>query len=667
MKRKGALTALVFWIYFCLGLVTLNDYGISWDEPAHFKRGQAYLHYYLTRESSYEDVIQYDLKKARSDKNYHDRSIYKNDTFDPGYFFENDSAHPPLNGILAALTNKIFYEKLGWVGDVAGYHIFEILISSVLVAVVFCWAFEVGGIWTGVLAAIFMGAYPLFWAESHFNIKDPVETAFVFLSLYFFWRGVVKTSSKNIIFSSIFAGMALGTKFNIVFLPLMIVPWMGFLLVKNRKLFLSFMVSKRIILALCFFPLIVYFIFVISWPYIWEDIYQNTIEALIYYKSIGVENSFQIDSISGKWNPYAVRWIIYTTPPLMIFFFLIGLVGLTKEKKGVAGAHFLWLSVFLVTLVRVSIPGMTIYGGVRQIMEYIPAMALIAALGAERVRRLVGVNYFFLAAILLVLVWTNYKLHPYENIYFNDLGGGLKSAVESGFPSAANSFGTAYLEGIEWVNENLEEGANLALVQGTTENVPSYWIAPKINYSNYYWSGILKEGEYLMELTYNYEFKSYYYVWEYVEKMLDPVYQVKIREVPLLTIWKNDMDHTKEEYRRSEINYEGSVEISWVNDNTLGIAFEEPVELTRLKTIHGKGGKCKVPINVVVRTSLNGEEWLVEGDGDPRFQLPKAADDDPLSLQYYFAARKAKLVEIRSGEWSGCMNDRVVAEVVVLE
>ena len=86
-------------VFFIVSFMTLHDYGISWDEPIHFTRGQAYLNYFLNGETEYKDF------SGR-------HSIYQETSFAAKFFLKNDSGHPPINGILAASSNYIFYQKL---------------------------------------------------------------------------------------------------------------------------------------------------------------------------------------------------------------------------------------------------------------------------------------------------------------------------------------------------------------------------------------------------------------------------------------------------------------------------------------------------------------------------------------------------------------------------
>ena len=53
--------------FFLVSFITLKDYGINWDEPFHFNRGQAYLRYFLTGKTNYLDIPAYPKLKGASD------------------------------------------------------------------------------------------------------------------------------------------------------------------------------------------------------------------------------------------------------------------------------------------------------------------------------------------------------------------------------------------------------------------------------------------------------------------------------------------------------------------------------------------------------------------------------------------------------------------------
>lgn len=532
MKKFWPL--LLAGIFLLVGLLTLKDYGINWDEPAHFMRGQAYLHYFLTGKKNYDNLPKLKIHYPKNDRyvlkdkiDFEDdrqfrRSLYQSDHWNGEWFFQNDTPHPPLNDILAALSNFIFYQKLGVLPDVEAYHFFEILAAAILVFLVVWWAKETHGNWAGLVAGVSLALSPLFWAESHYNIKDPIEACFFGLTIYGFWKAVKRDSFGWMMASSIFFGLALGTKLNIIFVVLIILPW---LLFSKKKL------SRKILSSLLIYPLIAFLIFFISWPYLWPKPLQGLIEVWQYYRGIGV-------SSGGGFNFYPFEAIIFTTPLVILFLFLVGFI-FAKDN-----VSFLWQLWFLVPILRVILPGTVIYGGLRQIMEFLPAMALLTGLGAEKLRK---INFRFLIIIFFffgLLVIKLFQLHPNEGFYFNFLIGGLKGASEKNFPNWGLSLGNEYRQGIEWFNKNAPQDSNLTLARGLLSNIPRIWIRPDINFGDYYFSGQEKKGEYIMALTHQ--------GWEdwipeqatYLKK-LKPLYELKVEEVTVLAIWKNGEEMLK--------------------------------------------------------------------------------------------------------------------------
>lgn len=569
--------------YFFVGLITIYDYGINWDEPSHYIRGQAYLRFFLTGKGDYKDLPKikdhYPInvfgvipKEALNleDSPYR-RSIYQYDsekynlTFQ--YYLKHDSGHPPLNGILASFTNYLFYQRIGILGDIEGYHIFTILVSSILVSAVFLFTSRNYGIFAGFVAALTLALYPIFFAESHFNIKDPVVASFYTITIVLFYFGITKENWKLITLSAFFAGTALGTKLNIIFAAIPIAIW--FFAKYAQKIGKGqWPLKKSVTIALIFYPIFALGVVFLSWPYLWQDPVGNTNSILLFYKKIGLTDHF--DTLLFNFiNTYAIQWVIYTTPVLILFFSLFGVIysikNISSEKNKTSILILLW---FITPIIRVSLPQANIYGGIRQIMEYIPAMAILSGIGAKYIvsisdqylaQRFKLINsltfkQFHIKPILTLqalaiflfvpIIFKLISLHPNQNVYFNSLMGGLRGAYEKDFPDWGATLGSVYKQGSDWLNTNAEKNAKLVLVRGLLSNVPRITLREDIRFSDKYYSAEGKEGEYIMEI-YNYQWK--YDIPEVTRSYLEtlkPVFELKVENVPLLIIWKNDSEHT---------------------------------------------------------------------------------------------------------------------------
>ena len=144
----------------------------------------------------------------------------------------------------------------------------------------------------------------------------------------------------------------------------------------------------------------------------------------------------------------------------------------------------------------------------------------------------------------------------------------------------------------------------------------------------------MRKGEYLIELTHNYELKFYPYAWEYVETMLEPVYEVKVGGATILTIWKNDLEHTKLSYRKEEILIKrfGNV-----------IDMGEEVNLTRLRAM---SIACSQTSGGVIETSLDGVKWQRKKDLIGNEQIYGISPVDKDGFIFFFPARRARYIKI---------------------
>ena len=619
--RVGILATAVF-----LGVMflTLEDYGISWDEPIHFLRGQSYLHYFLTGKTRYDEAVE-------------PKSHYENNSLGAEFFLVREG-HPPINDVFSAVFNQVFHQKLKLLGDIEAYHLFNISAASFLVFIVVIFAYETYGLFAAVIAFLVVSLYPLFFSEAHFNVKDPAETAFFAATIWTFWKSVQKGSPKWLFLTAVFFGLALGTKFNVLFLPLIIVPYYFFIRPLKK-------ISKRYILGLTVSPLIVLAIFFLSWPLLWQETIPNLLKVISYYKQLGTGHNYEPSFLLlGGLNLFPTYWIIVTTPVAVLMLTIIGMLGtfISKRRDGVGMLWLLWL---LIPIVRVTVPGMSIYGGVRQIMEFLPAMALLAGLGASYLiqkLKLTIYKYLFILITFILLLIPIVKYHPHENVYFNFLVGGLKGAKEKNIPYWGNSYGNAYKPAIDWLNENAPINSRLALIQGTSLNIPQIMLRKDITFGNHFWSGIERKGEYLLELTHNDPVRYYPYAWDYVEKFLDPVYEVKVDGVAIAKLWKNDLEHTKPEMRRGETVYTGQLEVM-LEGGSLETLAKEILTLTRLKVEYGNFDSC-TSLKGIVEVSGDGEIWQKEPDPVPAVQTSVEESLGPNQMTYYFPGTEAVAV-----------------------
>lgn len=672
-------------LFFLYSLATISNYGINWDEPYHYRRGQAYLHYFLTGQKTYEGMPKYPPLKGTSDSgsfrnadklfkevqdnpalsnpNYR-RSYYQDDAWNGEFFIDEEVAfgHPALNGILAALSNKIFYQKLGILGDLESYRLFIILTvfaASVFISV-FMW--KKYGLVESIVSTLALTTYPLLLGEQHFNIKDPVEMAFYTLTILSFYQAITKENGKWLLISILFFALALSVKFNIVFSLIPMSLWLVFHLHKNKPQ--PNFIRKALPIAF-FAPFIVLGLFIAFFPSIWKNPISGIFEVVRFYLTVGYEQS-QPPSyyLLGFFNYYPSLWIAITTPPLVLslfftFFFFF--------KKALAKDSFVLLILlwFLTALLRISLFKALSYNGVRLIMEYIPAMAMMAGIGAgylisniknkilkihvkKKKSLLFDLSFCFLIfAFLFLPIW---QLHPNENVYFNFLIGGLKGAKEKNIPAWGNSYGNAYFPALLWINQNAEENAKVSLPVGNIGNIPRFKLRGDIALSPNYWSGLKHDGEYLIELTYDYP-QMEWFALKYLNTAMEPVYEVKVDGVAIAKVWKNE-----EKYKKAEFKKEAVINLPVkVTGNTLSISLPKTLKVMQV-FLSQPTENCAPIITGYVRSSVDGKSWVREAEDIARDQLNRS---QPLGLtstfNFYFVAREAKEIVFEVQNSDACL------------
>lgn len=648
VAQRNVLVAVFISVsFFLIGLFTLSNYGISWDEPIHFHRGQAYLHYFLTGETEFKTVSG-------------NQSYFQSNSLPASYFLLKDSGHPPLNGILASLTNYIFYQQLGIMGDIESHHLFNILTASILVFIVVLFASESYGIFAGIIAGLSLSLYPLFFGESRFNIKDPAEAAFFGLTIYASWKAINTWNWKWVILGALGFGLGLGTKFNILFLPAIIIPWAAYkiLFLDNKKT----KFSKSFIISVLIAPLIIAIIFFGTWPFLWSNPWNNLMEIFGYYKQIGSGFNHQTSAYYLPFgiNSYPLIWILYTTPPFILFLSAIGsIVALINFKKK-DGAAILWLLWLAVPTLRVILPGTSVYGGVRQIMEFIPALALISGLGALQIKNLVIKKLPVLKpSLVIALILVGFfqiglvliKIHPNENVYFNSLIGGLSGAKKADIPSYGNSFGNAYYQAIKWFNNNAAPGASVGLIQGTGLNIPKIMLRGDLFFNNQSWSGMNRTGEYMLELTHQNPGHAYPYAWDYIERVLEPVYEVKVDNVAIAKLWHNDLAHSKKQFQIPEKNLNFTVKTD-VQAKSLILKLDRQSILTRI-TLSYQTENCTKPKGSVA-LSTNGFDYKNEPDPYP-YEFVTEPEKKPNTIYQYFAVPQTQYIRFTDESTDSCL------------
>ena len=695
--KRLAFVLLAPAMFLIVSILTLSDYGINWDSPKHFIRGQAYLHFVLTGNKNFldyptlpnpkgaPDTVDFNVEGATNSSIIKQRTVdhfsgrrsyFQSDFYTFDYFMTRHvHTHPEVNDFMTAFSNFIFYQKLGLFGDIEAYHLFVVLVTLALISAISLWVYHSWGILASVVSTFSLAAYPLVFAESHFNIKDPVLMAFFGLAILSFSVGFSNRKPLFIIISALSAGLALGTKFNVIFLPLILGPWFLFnviLRIKNRKVkklkWISLLGGSKMLVCILLYPFIALSVLFVLSPYLWVDPVGHFFEIVNYYKGIGVGTpEEQSPYLVSGWNIYPLVWILITTPLPILLLSLLGLFQALflslKKRSDIAFLILLW---FVVPIIRVMWPGTNIYGGVRQIMEFVPAMAILAGVGVFFLHKILP-SKLVVVSISLSLIFVGLELvriHPFENVYFNQLIGGLSGARDRRIPSWGNSYGNVYLQGINWLNKNAEINARLTLPVNYISSIPRLKLRNDIALDSHYFSGQAREGEYAMEMYYDWPLRTKY-KYAYYETFLYPVHEVVVDGVPLLKVWKNDLLHTKSGFEKEIVIDPLSIEIE---QQKLKINFASQVFLTRLAVDYSVDN-CQNQIeNGFIAVSEDGINFIRESNPLYDLESPEISpgmDED--TFVYMFPARSALSIIFNPQQPNPCVFKDIKVTVWGLE
>lgn len=546
---------------FLISVRLIPEYGVNWDSYQHLARGQIYLRYILTGKTDSTQVhpvcyISPDTSLSAHTEGracplpYENRvSIFDKSPLDKKWADQLTIGHPPLMDIVMAISNKFFFVESGLLDDISAYHIVPVFFTFILACVVALWAYEIGGIVPAIISTITLITYPLLFAEQHFNIKDPTVTSLLTLTTYFVYKAIKTEKKRYLLLSAIPFGMTLGTKFNILFLPVSLLPWLIVELTTSHRSILK--KWKSWIVTTVMVGFIAFSLFYLSFPSIWGRPVQGFLSVVHYYQEIS-----QVGGIPCSYPPFSGQWYLCSSKqPFLLFITTIplftlglGLVGSVLVLRKLAfrdGVYLLWFFLFVSPLVRATLPLMSLYGAsLRQIMEFYPFFALLAGVGGAFVTaRLSNPVYKFFLCVFVISFLLSIKsiivLHPYENIYYNELIGGLSGAKSMGFPLVGNTYGSAYKDLLTWLNTHAPKHASFATLVSIGSSFPILYVRPDIQYLADGNDLNKQNGEYLLELTYPGMTIDHLYRYRYAKAFLQPVYELKRDGVILGAVWRN--------------------------------------------------------------------------------------------------------------------------------
>jgi len=352
--NKYLIPTILACAFTIVGLVTLKDYGINWDAPVHMMRGAAFAQVYLTGKKSFElpqrlspmiihpgeiasryyyipeerwkpigalpERPLYRSEFERQQEEVGRRfSFYESEMWNGEYFITFDEPHLPMIDILSAFSNRLFYQRLGILGDIESYQLVYVLIAALGIFLVTLFAWEITHSWVAALVSgLSLGLFPIYFAESHINMKDPAQAVFFLGAVFAFYHWVKENKLKWFLLFTLFVAFSLATKWNIMFLPFILIPWL--FTIRKTEQFKRWFWPRRLIgmgIVLVIFSML---FMVAVWPTAWGNPIGKLVETVLYYAGIGIGiNKLQPEGfIFAGFNFYPLISTIAQTPEIIL-------------------------------------------------------------------------------------------------------------------------------------------------------------------------------------------------------------------------------------------------------------------------------------------------------------------------------------------------------------
>ena len=435
-RRQLVIAVLIFLAVTTAVAVTARDSGLTWDEGIYFGSGVRYLEWF----------------QNLSGDSFGEQAIGQT-------WFQPD--HPPLAKVWIAFSFALFQDAFG---PIAGVRVGAGILFGLAAAAIFLYLSGRGRAREGIIAALIFVLMPRVFAHGHFANIEMLTLLLWMLTIVAFEKGIERKGWS--VACGVLFGLALLTKINGAFLPIVLVPW-G-ILFHGRK------AIRNIIFMAVLGPVIFFGL----WPVMWHHPILATKGYLANKLTRTVVETYYLGTTYAGTHPpfhYPLVMLLATTPLPILVATAWGVWRAVQRlrAKGRAAAHealLLWCFAFPILLL--SVPGVPKYDGIRLMLPAYPFLAVLAASGVVAVwesmrshfqqkprRAAVGFAIIACAWLLAPVL----MFHPFQLCYYGELVGGPWGAHKLGFETTY-WHETFEREALEYLNRNVPLHGSVALV-----------------------------------------------------------------------------------------------------------------------------------------------------------------------------------------------------------
>lgn len=425
-----------------LQLKTMDAYGATWDEPLNRNWAKQFLLYWQTHNDQYLTDM-------------------------PG----KGMYYGPMFSVLTYGVAQFSSHTLG-VPFTPANHLMDIIVSSFGAGIFFLFARSTLGKRTAWLATLFLAGYPQLIAHAQYNPKDIpvlVLSLFVFAALH---RTLRTHSRAWAALTGLLFGMTLAAKLSAVaLLPVLaVIVLVSFIRsVRAAPRRWIHVLGRDSVMAVLFLLAMVAGIYV-AWPTLWiKPLLLIDALRVFLFESFwpGTVLYFGAEYAGGAlpWH-YIPMMFFIATPLLTLACFAAG--SAVAMRRAIRSEHWhiylIVLAWFFVPLLLTLKPGLVRYDGIRQLLFCVPALALLAGIGFDRLVTFASskVSWKPLPVLLAVLVfgWIAAEIvqvFPFEGSYVNE---SVRAAIPHNIDDTfeIESWGSSYRQAHDWIAAHVQPG-----------------------------------------------------------------------------------------------------------------------------------------------------------------------------------------------------------------
>lgn len=345
-----------------------------------------------------------------------------------------------------------------------------------------------GSFWVPALTVVSIMLMPRLFGQAFGNLKDiPFATGYlagIYMIILF-----VKELPKPKWGTTVLLGFAIAFTCSVRIGGLILFAYLGLAIVSylfSKPFLLKHIVSTKLYFVRLLGQGVVilgigYFAGLLFWPFALQDVFQNPIESLrvMEHYKVSIRQIFEGNFLWSTQLPwyYLPKWLFISTPEFLFFGFASFTVFLFMNYKNNTKLFFVLFLLFalLFPIVYVIVIKSNLYSGVRQLLFVLPVFAIFSSIGIVQMLQTkiywllkIAGALFFLGLMFLPLKHQA-ATFPADYIYFNSISGGNKKAW-------SNFEYDYYFHGIKKSSEYLVELIG-------NENIT---VATNCNLSNYF-------------------------------------------------------------------------------------------------------------------------------------------------------------------------------------